>query len=423
MAETKPTPAGAGMSEQEQQFAQAIGEFAGKVEKIGERLSQADAKTQADFKEACAQISKLSDEVKLTQARYRERFEALVAEHLEGGVYRGPFASAQQAEQFGRICLAIGRRDRAGIERLTAAVQSAPGASGGYLVLPQMLDAIIRNVEEYSIIEQDALRWPMAGPIGSMLKRTGGMTCYFPELGVAPAASDPAVGTINLQLTMHCVLSYVDRSLLVDALAIPLANFIVTELAYALAVKQDSCGLIGDGSSTYARVNGLFKRADLLSVTADSGDNTFQEVIDATTKYLGKCAGTLPQWADAGDGARWYMHRSIFFGYMGARDSQNRPLTELLVTGQRPQLLLAGYPVRIAQAAPALSASAASTCLAVLANLRETTLLARHVNGVEIRESDQYKFAERQVAYLLECRQTIAERDGNAGVRLITAAS
>ena len=170
-------------------------------------------------------------------------------------------------------------------------------------------------------------------------------------------------------------------------------------------------------------MQGLFKRTDTLSVQAASGDDTYQEVIDASVKYLAQVAGAAPQWAEARQ-LRWYLHRTIFFGYVGVRDSQNRPITDILLSpgGATPYLL--GYPVRITQVAPTLTAaSQANTVMACLSALSAGMVLARHRIGAELRRSEEYKFAERQVTFSLELRQDIQQLDGNATVQLKTAAS
>ena len=148
-----------------------------------------------------------------------------------------------------------------------------------------------------------------------------------------------------------------------------------------------------------------------------------QEVIDGNTKYLAKVDGALPNWAEAHT-PHWYLHRTVFFGYMGVRDSNNRPIVDVLHTPDGLGLYLLGYPVRIVRVAPTpTAASQADTTMAILSALRAAVVLARHRDGAELRVSEHYQFAERQVTFSLEARQDIQQLDGNATVPLKTAAS
>lgn len=391
------------------------------IARHGERLSDVDEAARAKLEGELKELAKLKDDVRSVVDNYKQRFALLAAEHARGGAYRGPLGTIEQARRFGELCLAIFRGDAEAIER--SAITSGTGEGGGALVVAQVLDGIIRNVEQYGVFEQDAFVWPVGGQMGHILKRTGGFTIYYPDLGVAPSASDPDFAHVTPNLTTYQALTYVDRSMFQDELAVPLADFIAEEMGFALAYGQDLNAFVGDGSSSYGRVTGLFNRADTLSVQADTGDDTFQEVIDASTKYLAKAAGAAPQWADA-KGLRWYMHRSILFGFMGVRDSQNRPIVDMIAGPAGAEFYLLGYPVRITQVAPSLSSSSqANKAMAVLSALRAGMVLARHRVGAELRQSTEYKFAERQVTFSLEVRQDIQQIDGNATVQLKTASS
>lgn len=430
MPDTTPTKTDAAQTKprqfqtpQEQQFAQAINDFGDTLEKIGGRLSDHE-KHQAAFDDAMKQISRLDDDFGKLQADYQKRFRAMVAEHVnDNGSYRGPFGSAEVARNFGKLCIALQKKDTNTLEEMhTAAMSSGTGESGGALLIEQMIDGIVRNVEAYGVFEANTRVIPMGSQNAKLLKRTQGHNVYYPDLGVSPTASDAKFANLLFNLTTYAALAFVDRSMFEDDLAIPLANFIAMEMAHALAQATDENGFIGDGSDTYARVVGLFKSANTLSVVADTGDDTFTEVINESSDYLADVAGTLPEWAQRFD-PKWFMHRTVYFKYQGVRDSQNMPITDVMTSPAGPTLHLMGYPVVITQAAPAFTASAASTTMAVLSALSQGMALGRHRKGIEIRQSSEYRFAERQETFLLDVRQDITEIDGNASVQLKTAAS
>jgi HK97 family phage major capsid protein len=420
-------------SEQARQETQLLGEIVKKLAEFNTSLAGLPDKMRTEFAGQFASIAKLSDEIEQAKRDHTARFQAIaerVSHDRARGVYSGAYRDEQTAELagafFAHVFLSRENPPVAAAlrEKLhKAGVDPSTGEKGGYLVIPQYLEGIIRNVEKYGIFEQDVNRTPATSLSGSKGKRTQGATVYYPDLGIAPTESTLKFGRVGFNLTRYSAYVSADRWMLDSDLLISLAEFIALELGYAMALAEDTNGFIGDGTSTYAKVTGVFNSANVLSVTADTGDNTFDEVIAASTKYLSKVVGALPEWADDG-GLAWYLHRTIFWAYLGVRDSQNRPIADIsLGTGGKPQRTIYGYTARITQVAPKLSDTGNSKKLLAMANLRRSHTLLRHTKGVELRMSDQVKFLEGLVVWVLDVMQDIMEEDGNAACVLISAAS
>lgn len=410
-------------TEQAKQENQLMAEVVAKLEKFGATLAAMPAEIQKQVREDFKSIAKLSDDVEALRRDHTARFNAIAQSVNAGGVYRGSFRDANTARAAGAFFAYTLTREKAYLDEVQkAGIDTSTGEKGGFIVPVQFIEGIIRNVETYGVVEANINKLPGAPLQGSRAKRTQGALVYYPDMGVAPTESTLKFGRVEHTLKRWSAYVTADRWMLASDLLISLAQYIAEELGYALAYAEDLNVLMGDGTSTYARITGAFKSSANLSVVCDTGDNTFPEVTAASTKYLGAVAGTLPQWAD--DGAAWYLHRSIFWSYMGARDSQNRPITDIMLNSAgKPQRMLLGYPANISQVAPALSATAVSTTMALLANLKRSRTLARHVNGIELRQSDQVKFLEGQVVWVLDVLQDVTEDDMNAEVRLVTAAS
>lgn len=409
-------------TEQGRQEAELLNEMVAKLEKTGVSFAELDTKVQKHFTEQAKEIMKLNDSIESVRADYANRFAGLT-EDVQRGNYRGHFASRQHAEQFGRAFAAVLQQDAAKIADMQkAAVLGESGAGGGYLANEQLLPGIVRNVENYGVFEADCPATPTTTLKGRVAKRSQGATIYYPDLQGEPTDSVLKFASAEFSLTRWSGIVLVDRWFLASELAVALAEYVVTELGYALALAQDTNFFMGDGADTYARITGIFKSVGGGDLTAVSGDNTFQEVIDKTVVYLAQLAGGMPDWVDAA--LKLYMHRSIFWQYMGVRDSQNRPIANVLLgTSGKPERQILGYPVRITQVGPKLADSAASTAMLVAANLRDGARLMRHRTGTEIRQSEHWKFASGQLALAIDVLQDMIKTDTNAWGRLITNAA
>lgn len=412
---------------QDRQFTGLIGDV---LDKIDERFSDLDNDTQAKFKDAGAEIARMQDDLDCVKADSRKRFYAIAEHYHRGGDYVGPFPDRETAGAFGKFVAAVARGPQA-VERLYkedrwfAAISPESGEKGGFLSPEVLLSGIVNNAEQYGVFERNVRVWPVSGQSASRVTRAQGATVFYPDLGQAPTESTLKTNRVRTELTRYSALAYADRWMMADDLAVSLGDYVAGELGYSLANAIDKNGFIGDGSIGYARVVGIFNLVDELAnalvVTADAADDTFDKVIAASVKYPTKCAGELPDVADD-ENCKWFLHRSVFWTFLGTRDSQNRPVADILTTGERPQRVLCGYPAEVTQVAPKMSDSAASTVMAVLGNLMRGAEMYRHTAGTELRVSEHVKFLEGEVAMLLDVPQGIAHLDENMTVRLKTGA-
>lgn len=411
-------------SEQAQNYAALLTDLNNAVARFGELTP----KMEAQFKAHAEDIAKLRDTVSAMERTSEQRFAAVLQRHQAGGEYSGHYASPEQARAVGNVLLAVAGRTRfaeadlraAGVPLEAAAVAPSPDASGGYLVGDTLMREIVRNVAEAGVFEANCPAMDTTELKGGFPRRTGGLTVHYPEFGAAATASTPAFGRANFSLVRHAVLSVVDKWMLRANLAIPLAEFVAQELGDALALAEDTNWFIGTGTSSYGGYTGVFKDTGTLSEGGDSGDDTFVEMIGESSDYLARCIGTLPAQFHAG--AKWYMHHKIFWSYMGIKDSAGAPvLAGVYASAGQPTLGLMGFPVALTAVAP--STTAVSTTMAILANLRKACKVLRFNGGGTIQFSEHHKFAEGQMAYLLDLPQDRVIVDPNGIVRLVTAAS
>jgi len=276
------------------------------------------------------------------------------------------------------------------------------GASGGFAVPPEFSAQLIRNVEQYGVLERNAMRVPMARDTMIWPKRTGGLTVYYPDEGTAPTASDVSLGQVQLIARKWMTLTYVSSELDEDAV-ISIAELIAFEFSQAIAYAQDNNGFNGTGTSTYGRIDGLLNKVGSAGLkTAAATEDLANEVSYET---FASAIGCLPGWA--APGARWFMNFSVLWAQLGRTYSTTGELLvkEVMFEGVRRYTFL-GLPVEITQALPGLASVSASTKFAVVGDLQRGVMLGRR-GGVDLATSDQYKFAEDQIAFRGRLRQDI----------------
>lgn len=136
------------------------------------------------------------------------------------------------------------------------ALSSNVEGQGGLFVIPEIETAIVRLVEDYGIIRRYADVTSTNSDRKVKWKRASGNTAYFLSETGTPTSTDAAWQTITM--TPKILGALTKYSLILDADAsVNLADEITRELAYAMAVKEDQCAFIGDGTSTYGGIVGL----------------------------------------------------------------------------------------------------------------------------------------------------------------------
>jgi HK97 family phage major capsid protein len=142
-------------------------------------------------------------------------------------------------------------------ECLTRVATTDVDSAGGYVVPTEMEQSIIDLRAMYGLARRLCRRRPMGSDTRSVPKRTGGVTAYFiQEDNSGVTASDKSWGNVNFVAKTLAALSLISRNLEEDSI-IDVVDDLAREQAYAFAVKEDQCWLIGDGTSTYGGMQGL----------------------------------------------------------------------------------------------------------------------------------------------------------------------
>lgn len=224
--------------------------------------------------------------------------------------------------------------------------------AGGALVPVEMEQSIIDLRDDYGVARQLLRVRPMASDVKTIPRRSGGVTAYFftDDDGVGISASDKSWNNVTLSAKKLGALCRVSEDLEEDAI-IDVVDDLTMEIAYAFAVKEDQCFLIGDGTSTYGGMNGLVTKFETTAYASRSqlaaNHDTFPEV-DATD--LAQVMGAVSKFGTAG--AKWLCSntaKALMFDRLKASAGGNDVIS--LAQGVVPAYL--GYEIVTSEVMPA----------------------------------------------------------------------
>jgi HK97 family phage major capsid protein len=360
--------------------------------------------------------------------------------------FTGPNAD-EKAYRFGTWCNASAGHQRSiqrcrdlGIRFLAATPhKESDNVHGGYLVPPEFDMDMIKLLETYGVFRRLARIVPMTSDTKMRRRRTGGITVYFVSEGGAGTHSKMTHDMVSLTAKDLMGLSTYTQDLSDDA-TISVGDELMDEISRAFAQKEDSCGLLGDGTSTYGGIVGIAPALKGLSGTIANisglivgAGNAYSEL---TLLNFNSVVALLPTFADT-PRARWIMHKSFFANVPQALITAVGGATPSdWAQGIPPKLL--GYPVEFAQVMPKVEGNSQVCALLGDVNLcadfgdrRQTSIQFStdatvdsvsmfETNQVAIRGTERFDINVHDVG---NATATAADKTPGPVVGLITAAS
>lgn len=282
-----------------------------------------------------------------------------------------------------------------GIEML--AHSSAAISTGGVLVPDVLAQTIIDLRENYGVFRRNTRVMPMTSETVTVARRVSGLTAYFVGQNVAATESSMVFDGAQLTAKELAALATYPSALGDDAI-LNLADMFAQEIAYALSYKEDQCGFIGDGTSTYGGIVGAAVKINDGNhaggiYTAASGNVSF-ETLDLED-FEGAVA-KLPEYAKPM--AKWYISSAGYAAsMMRLMYAAGGNTVQTIGGGTGPSFL--GYPVVISQVLNSTLGSDTSKIKALFGDLTMSSTLGDR-RGIIIASSRDRYFAERQVAIL-----------------------
>jgi len=280
-----------------------------------------------------------------------------------------------------------------GIQIVKAQAETV-GGSGGFLVPVQFNQAIIDLREEYGVFRTECQLIPMGSDTMTMPRRAGGLTAYFPGENGQITESQKSWGQVQLAAKKLAVLSRMSTELAEDAI-ISIADDLASEMAYAFAQTEDSCGWNGDGTSAYGGITGATVKIidgthTKSAVNAASGHDTFAEV-DATD--LANLMAALPKYAEKT--AKFYCSQpawALVFQRLLAAGGGNA-ISDL---NGRPQRSYLGYPVVIDQSLPTSTGTLVNKAMIFFGDLSKAATMGER-RGITVKTSNDRYFEFDQI--------------------------
>jgi HK97 family phage major capsid protein len=311
--------------------------------------------------------------------------------------------------------------------------------SSGFLVPDEFQNDLIDLRERYGVFRQNTRIVPMASDTRSDPRRLNGVTAYFVGESTAASTSDKSWDRVRLTAKKLMVLTKYSNELNEDAV-LNIGDDLAGEIAYAFALKEDQCGFLGDGTSTYGGIVGVTNAlrnvdatiatiASIAGLIVSSGSGFGSRYDGIALGDFNKVVALLPEYADVPGNTKWYVSKFFWGSVMQklATAAGGNRVAEIIDTPQQKSFL--GYPVAISQVMPKVSATSQVCCL--FGNLALGSRLGdRRMTTIQMSEHALNAFEQDEVVIRGTERFDIVVHDvgndsGTPGpiVGLITAAS
>lgn len=342
--------------------------------------------------------------------------------------FTGPNKDAK-AYYFGSFCLALAghgiaakRLNEAGIQWRTRfnedgaiATDNLAGSQGkaaaenlnsdsAVLVPDEFGMDIIDLREQYGVFRKYAKIVPMTSDRRTDPRRRNGVATYFVNEGAAGTQADKTWDNVGLTAKKLMCLTKYSTEVSEDAM-INIGDDLAEEFAYAMSLKEDQCGFIGDATSTYGGITGVTNKlrnvnatvANILGLVVASGTGYASSYGSITLTDFNKVVGTLPEYAEQRDpNCAWYVSK-FFWGSVMQRLAMAAGGNQVadIVNGARIKMFC-GYPVIISQVMP--KTPAINQICALFGSLRlSSSFGTRREIGISISNSALNAFEQDQM--------------------------
>lgn len=278
---------------------------------------------------------------------------------------------------------------------IVRAMGESVNETGGYTVPPEFGNDLIDLREQFGVFRRNAKVVPMSSDTRTDPRRVSGLTAYFVAEAGSITASDMGWDQVSLVAKKLAVLARYSSEVNEDSI-LNFGDTLAGEIAYAFAEKEDRCGFLGDGTSTYGGMTGVTQkllglsatRADIAGLQVAAG-NAFSEV---TLANFEEVVAKLPQYADT-EAAAWFVHRSFYWNVMVRVMLAAGGVTASEIEDARRQRFM-GYRVEFSQVMPNVEAN--DTVVALLGDLSKAASFGTR-RDTQIAFSEHSRFANDEI--------------------------
>jgi HK97 family phage major capsid protein len=179
------------------------------------------------------------------------------------------------------------------------AMTTSVNPSGGFIVPEPLENTIIELREQYGVFRRHANVVGMSDGVMIVPKLAGEHTAYFVGENSTITTSDATLTQVRLEAKKLAAMTVVSSELSEDAV-VSVAEMVARSVAQIFAVKEDECGFLGDGTSTYGGMTGLAGGLAAGSKVTATSRQTFSALtLGDFESVIGKAklwAGSNPKW-------------------------------------------------------------------------------------------------------------------------------
>lgn len=256
--------------------------------------------------------------------------------------------------------------------QLAVAHNEGTNIHGGYLVHETMEAAITKLREEYGVARRTFGVKSMPSDVYSFPREKGSHTVYYPGENAEITLSNMTWEQVTLTAKKAAALAKFSKELNEDAV-VSVADELAENMAWKFAYAEDQAGFIGDATSTYGGMTGIFTKIDDASGVTYAG--SIYEALAGNTTFgtldlvdFEGAVGKLPLYAARN--AKWYISNAGFWASMARLIDAAGGNTGAMLAGGAPKMFL-GFEVEIVQVANSTLTAQASTVLALLGDLTQ----------------------------------------------------
>ena len=302
---------------------------------------------------------------------------------------------------FGMMAKMVGRNDKKAHQWLvengfyTKGQNETTDADGGYLVPQILAREIIFLRDKFGIMRQNARVMGMSSDNLNVPKNSASTTAYWTAENTNITPSQITFTNVQVLAKKLAILTQVSSELNEDSI-VDVGSALAEDMAYVMAYNEDLATFLGDGTSTYGGITGVWHA--LAGVNGGNNAGYIYTTGNATANWnntsladLRKLTAAIPQYADTAD-AKFYMNRA-FFQQVVCNDldalTGNGFFDLTAAPGPNPTLF--GYPVVYTQVMSNDPTPAADTPLAFFGNLKTGSIMGSR-RDLRIQVSDQVGF-------------------------------
>ena len=219
---------------------------------------------------------------------------------------------------------------------------------------------------------------------------------YWPAENTNITPSQITFTNVQVLAKKLAILTQVSSELNEDSI-VDIGSALAEDMAYVMAYNEDLATFLGDGTSTYGGITGVYHA--LAAVNGGANASYIYTAGNATTNWnattladLRKLPASIPEYADRPGECKFYMNRA-FFQEVVANDldalTGNGWFDLTAAPGPNPTLF--GYPVVYTQVMSNDRTPAADTPLAFFGNLKTGAIMGSR-RDLRIQVSDQAGF-------------------------------